>query len=603
MGDAFIRQPMNSCRVLRRVIGVVLGGLCLLPAAESMSATAAATAPVKTTPAPAGVTPLMVAAGPWMTIDARGVVAVTVRLVPGLVQAQVRSVHPYIAGKPLPVEPVIRVVPAEGGALAGEMVATWTLPILTSGALRLGADPHAVAMQVPVPPGSHDEVRLVIAGGQVWPSKEQIEVAGKSVGGPISLVVALGTVATTRLGTGGWEDSIPLITRLGPTRTEPVAAAILGPTPLPGADFSWGLLGLPSTERGPEAAIDCVARPRPWNVLLDPLDTWDVGLLAGAERSDVQRLRVMVGVAKVLSVPLILTGGSASGFVSEPLSTAERGGLLIAAGGVRYISATPAGDGVRSLDPHLALSIDDAGLVALQATAEQVSLRAPGNVSLDWQHDSDVPSSGWGRGKAVELAEVWRTTAKLDPVLPWLPRTELKEAEWSLLELFKLATPEAPAVPTPDERALARRLVADPWFVGDEPVLLGRLPIWLRREAILRWLAEPDSGASAWTTIAADTEDLLLVRAYLASVEQGSSPYLLDVLVKRLTSQAAGRIPVDDDPVLQSRLTSAVFDSGLLSPTPLRAIARDLEGKLSTLGRKPIDRFFERFGRFRPATP
>ena len=92
-----------------------------------------------------------------------------------------------------------------------------------------------------------------------------------------------------------------------------------------------------------------------------------------------------------------------------------------------------------------------------------------------------------------------------------------------------------------------------------------------------------------------------MVRALLAHVEQGGAHVILDVLVERLTAQAAGRIPVDEDPMLQSRLATAVFDAATLSPTPLRPIARELEKKFAPLAQKPVTRFLERVGRFRTA--
>ena len=74
-------------------------------------------------------------------------------------------------------------------------------------------------------------------------------------------------------------------------------------------------------------------------------------------------------------------------------------------------------------------------------------------------------------------------------------------------------------------------------------------------------------------------------------------------LVLRRVAQAmlAGTLPVDEDPIIQSRLASAVFDAPTLSPTPLRPIARQLLPRLSPLGAKPVSRFLERVGMYRPA--
>jgi hypothetical protein len=581
--------------------------------------------------------PLSIAAGPWMQVDDRGLITVSVRLLPPINQAALALVQPYIGQARVPAPMISRMIPPVGGMLAGQIVAHWTLPPLTSGRVRLGADPRSPSVEVPVLPGPSEAVAVALVGGARWPTADlfgisaegppaaDILVAPKASGRlPVSAVLLLGTAPLARIGTGGWESRVPIIARLAPPHSgdevDLMQLAILGPPGVPGADLTWGCLGLPSLLRGPEVAVDLARRTRAWEVLLDPSATWDVSLRAARDRHDVENLRLGVGIAHMLGIPCILAGGSPAGFISEPMITGKLGGMEVVTGGVRYVSSTPAGDGVRSLDAHIAVTLDAPATAIIQADPEHLSwslAEGPGELALRWSHDANLAESGPGRADCLALTAAWRATqakkpaakeekppspaakeavvVASDPLLAWVPRRELVVGEWSLIELFALADS-----PSATDHLLARRLVADPWLVGDEEALLRRLPDWLQREALLRWMAEPDAPAHAWVRVAGSTKDTGIVRALLANVEHGGSPVILEVLVERLTAQAAGRIPIDDDPMLQSRLTAAVFDADTLSPTPLRAIARDLEKRLSPLGQKPVTRFLERVGRFRP---
>ena len=554
----------------------------------------------------ATISSLTVAAGPWQFINARGQTCVGVRLIPSVDLVALRAVRPHLGKVVFPVTPDVRIVPGQAGALAGQVVATWTMPLLTSGRFTLGADARSPQVDIPLPPSASDPVRVAVIGGQDWPMAADLADLAKPLGGPPSLVVVLGRIAAGRLGTGAWESSTPCLLRLQAGEGDPLRAAILGELPSAAADATWGLLGLPSLARGPEVAVDCAARPRPWNILLDPDARWDLGLRADPARADVQALRLPVGMARLLQVPLILGGGTAAGFISEPLTTADTGVLRASAGGVRYVAGTPAGDGVRALPPLAAMAITELAWTGIQVDASTLRLVMGPDIELRWQVGNDATGNGWGRGDGVKLAEAYRAglTAKPPAEIPaelvWLPRSQLALGEWNLLELFTLARPES-GEPSLVARRLACRLVSDPQFIGDEPALLRKMPEWLQREAILRWMAVDDPTATAWIELAARSPDPLILRALLAQAEREHVPLILGVLTQRLAAQAAGTLPVDEDPIIQSRLASAVFDAPTLSPTPLRPIARQLLPRLSPLGAKPVARFLERVGLYRSA--
>ena len=630
---------MTVCSHLRQAIESLCRFSTALLAAATFSMAAEEAGPLQ-------LGPLSITAGPWMQIDDRGLVTVSVRVIAAVDQAALVKVQPYIGVAKISVPTISRVIPVTAGILAGQVVASWTLPPLTSGHVRLGADPRAPAVEVPVVPSPTEAVSIAIVGGSLWPSSEALlgpptpkdelpaQASQAQLNKVISMVVLLGSAPLARIGTAGWESRIPLMSRLAPPTqgesADPLQVAILGKPEISGTNLSWGCLGLPSLLHGPEVAVDIASRTRAWNILLDPLATWDLSLRAARDRRDVSNLRIAVGMARTLEVPCIISGGSPAGFISEPMVTAQVGGLQVASGGVRYISATPEGDGVFSLDRFTARTVDDPGVILLDATDESLAMSfVQTNIPikpvelLRWRHEALAVDTGPGRADAVALAEAWRaahpvpTTGKkeekkavpetpkkgiadiepgADPLLTWIPRRDLAAGEWSLLELYMLAGSTSKS-----DHHLARRLVADPWFVGDEDALLRRLPDWLQRDALLRWMAEPNAPAHAWIRVAGRTADTHIVRALLAHVEQGDSQTILEVLVERLTAQATGSIPIDEDPMLQSRLATAVFDAATLSPTPLRPIARELEKKFSPLAQKPVSRFLERVGRYRPA--
>ena len=544
--------------------------------------------------------PLTVAAGPWMQLDERGVVTIALRLVPGIDQAAVAAIRPWRERAQLPTAPKMVKLPADMVGLAGQVVVSWELPAFTSGAVRLGDDARSPSVTVPVPPGASDPVRMVITGGPRWPTAEAMAAFGTRFGAPTDAVLVVGVAAGQRYGTGGWESTIPIITRRGQRFEDPRTEAIVGPAGGPGVDIALGCLGLPALARGPDMAVDLAQRPRSWNVMLDPEASWDVGLQASDEAFSVQRHRTAFGIAKLLSIPLIIGGGSVTGFISEPLEAARGADLVPTVGGVRYVAATPSGGGARALPHEVSLDLSEAATLALMATPERLTLSIPGVPELEWLADREAPASGPARLAVKELVEAWRAKPEtLDPSLVWATRPELALGEWNVLELFQLTVPKPGAELDPTTRLLLRRLVADPQLLGDEASLLARLPAWLRRDAILRWMAEPADGGHAWVAMAAVTDDQSLVLALLTRVERSSDPGLLDILMRRLAAQATGSIAIDPDPFLQARLTTAVFDATTLSPTPLRPIARDLLPKLSPLGKAPVERFLARAGRFR----
>ena len=165
--------------------------------------------------------------------------------------------------------------------------------------------------------------------------------------------------------------------------------------------------------------------------------------------------------------------------------------------------------------------------------------------------------------------------------------------------------------------------VYDRWQV--DPGLMVRL-LALRPMELWRWAAQQDqidpllhraivfqglrSGQTAdkaWRALVIRCRDAEALRSVIdASLrENGSS--LARLLFDRWEYATDFDQPLDSDSLLQHRLAVAIFDSPLLSPTPLRQLALAVEARSELKGpaRRVIQRFFDRHGRERrlPVNP
>ncbi len=559
-----------------------------------------------------------VVAGPWLMAEPAGGWRVGLLLMPPLSPAEAAAIPVTDAdGRPVTLAPV-RLAPVDRGGVERQtpfLAAVWSLPAGTPDRLRIGGRP----VTLPPRPAADRPVRLAVAGARAYPTKADLERLAKGLGGPVEGVILVGRGLERRLGLGDWEQDLPIIVA-PPDVPSPGLTALLGGREVAWrGGLVWGPLGLTRLQADEEPALTIGRLECPWRLLLDAEDRWDLGLLSQPEVRQPVRLRPLLAQTSRSQVPLILAGGSPSGFLSEPLGTNAKGALMAKAGGTRYLAAAATGEGCVGLPPEVALPLDRPTAVGLSVTPRFLTLvlqELEGDVKplkLTWVDASDdgIPQAGpgWGFGDGHALQEAWkaeRTAATPDPLrlealaleLAQIPRSELAKGEWEVSELLRLCMPEGEQPVGTATRALARRLVADVDFIGDEPALLGRLPGWLRRDALLRWAVHPGE-ERRWVALAARSRDPMIVRAILSQVERSPDSELLAVLVDRLAAQAAKELPLDADPLIQARLTSAVFGSAVLSPTPLRTIARDLRERLEPVARLPVERFLTAKGRFR----
>lgn len=466
-----------------------------------------------------------------------------------------------------------------------------------SGRFVLSIAGRQLAGELPRLPATDAPVRVAIAGGANYPDAQRLRALGAAMGGPPEVVVAAGPGLLRVLGRGGWEHATPLLLVGG---GQEAGLEALAPSATWPRGRAWGALGLACAETDDAWSAALAGLLCPWRVMIDPDPRWDPGVLAPAARSEPAAIVDLLALAGGLRVPVILACGGRAGFVSEPLVLRERAPRVaaprVAAPGPRVVGATPAGEAL-PLGDAIAAAVDGPGLVGVQADAQRLRVvivadEAP-PLAIGWTGED---GEGWGNASPAAAWEDWQAGEDgALAALAWVAGSEL-----AALTLDDEQRGALLAVADDDgiARLAARRLLSLPSAPAG-PVD-GRPP-WLARELALRDLARGQlaAGSPAALALVVGADDLVVAVA-LRAVRGPHRVRLLDLLADRLRAQAAGRLPLAADPLLQHRLIAAVFDAADLGPTPLRPLALALRERLDPLARGPVERFLARHGEVRP---
>lgn len=565
-----------------------------------------------------------VVAGPWLLVGEGEALEVGVELTASGGPAP--RVVLQRNGSPLDIPVVLR--PLARPRQVATLVASLRLdaPPVAGGTCALVVDgvPHPIVL--PTRPSSSATVRMAIAGARNWPSPSDLERLATALGGPVSVVVAVGDDVAGCLGRGGWESAIPvlpLVPRAGggtdTQRAERLAvdAALWGPAlgwwP---AGAVWGMLGLP-TGGDEDQARSAMARDlSPWLVHVARNMRWDPALTVAGHRGRMADLAPLVGYCQRFNVPVVLACDGHAGWISEPMAV-EQGRILVRAEGTRFIGATPAGDPLASLPDGIALAIERPALVGLAAVTGELLVAQVGlGGDLPVQilryglsgADRRRQGSGWGLADAEACRATWvaggaPAVAALED-LSWAASpvySRLRLGNDDFARLLGAASSDAVAL------RLLRRLVAVDNILRDHITpALPQVPPLVIRDLVLRQIARPRLAVAEVAACSAPVvsgDDAALIRAVLAAATDGGDQVMLGFLVSRLQNQAAGTLPLEADPILQHRILCAVFDADTLSPTPLRAIALALRDKVDALGKGPVERLLKRVGEKRPMGP
>ncbi|GDY13626.1 hypothetical protein LBMAG53_25040 [Planctomycetota bacterium] len=481
------------------------------------------------------------------------------------------------------------------------LVARWRLPTVPE-ALEVHWPGGTLA--VPHLDANQTDLRLAVTAGRRWPDTAELERLGQALGGPVQAVLCLDPTQAInrRLGQSGWEPTIPIL------------AAPSGPT-----RYRLGALALSGIAAA--AALDLA-----WTVVVDPVASFDPGILAGSADSDLQRASASVAGARAQQAVLLFTRGSGCSVLTDPL-TVTKGRVESQAEGTRLVVVGGAGDPPQRLQPEVARWAESPVTIGLSANAQELTLLALAGADPLWKqtwshsapaptaagtspehaqpatrpslpsaesptdHDSKekprapsaIPDGGW---KAAAPAELIRLAE-----LPWSDLRALHLVVTPPLELVERAATDPAAA-----RLLGRLTADQSWFnEGRWP----ELPPWVMRECILRDLADPlTCNPGKWPDLAAEIDDLLLLKVLVRNARD--KPGILPILERTIAAMAAGRRPVPRDPYDQLHLFGAVFDSPHLSPTPLRPLALALRGQVAELAQGPLERFITHWGETRP---
>lgn len=537
--------------------------------------------------------------GPWWWHGADGGVHLAVALL-GSAPVPVGMIVLNIDGQDVAASASLAwIPPARDGA---SRILRVDLPAGTRGEVRWTLAGSLLRASVAPPLPRDATARIILASAGSWPDRIAIDNLARQLGGNPGLVLALGADCAGRLGSGGWENTIP-VKVIAPE--DPILAICTG-----GEDARWrhgvghGVIGLPASPDRSRADLSLARDLSPWLVYCDVPVAWDpaisrpVGAIADAG--------VLLAACQRLHVPLIL-GAGRTGLVSEPMAMQPGGAIAIAPGGVRLALAVPtAEDGLGGLPPEIALPLEQPLIAALSADANRLELliARPGAadaIRLAYMRGDDA-SPGMGRGDAPALAKRLAAAEDLAAARPliesllWMPRQQLTQAVFTGDLLGRLRD-EGGAC----GQALVRRLAVTYADVPDAPVIPGD-PDPLAARDVLLWRITRIHGhdALSWSEAAAASPDPQVLRALLAELARDPEHDALPALVRRIELQADGTMPVDPDPLDQHRLCAAVFDEVRLSPTILRPLAVKMRERVDPLARGPLDRFIARHGAMRP---
>ncbi len=545
-----------------------------------------------------------IVAGPWLELDRAGGLVVKIAL-----------------ANPAPANPTIVLIDGTGARFTARSTASIAIngrncPVLAMGIPSTRQLPGPFRIDGPwkrAPTGTIPDflglrrqgigvARLAFAGPEAWPDQGALDRLGVALGGTIEAVVALGSGWRSQVAVDGWTANLPVL--------------------LPEEDGNddrtvverWGVIALPVLHAGSDLPSAFAGLNAPWTVPLDLGSCWDLSLTS--TNLTVPDLRGLIDLCNRQRLPLIL-GGSAAGFISEPMGIDATRHQVISAGGVRWITARCGGAGLAQMPTPAAQQIPGAALIGLAAdgaklrfaaiSRDPVRDRGATDIILDWDRPNPGKpgtGSGWGTTDlptirppdlAVAPAEVLDRIALLPAPVLDLIRLSQEEAA----KLCDRAAADAAAgrllQRLTNETAVEDLMRPQPGGASS------RVPAGVLRTVVLRDLAAGTRARSErWLQAAARSPDPELAKALLRAAEVDRDPIALSALVTRLEGWADGSLTPDPDAVVQHRFAAAVFDSPTLSPTGLRPLAAKLKLKLAVAAQPPIDRFLARHGLVRP---
>lgn len=180
-----------------------------------------------------------------------------------------------------------------------------------------GLESKPLALTISSPPSVDQPVLILCAGAYNYPLQQDIEGIEASLGQSIDLVLLLGHGVGARIGKGNWEHRIPIMCMRSPDATRQLDDIVCGPAGQWAFGTEWGCLGFPSSLEEKHNLTAINRGLHAWQVFIDRQQRWDPGTYA--QHNDPNALKRLLALCRRPQLKYVLSAGSGSGFISEPL--------------------------------------------------------------------------------------------------------------------------------------------------------------------------------------------------------------------------------------------------------------------------------------------
>lgn len=313
-----------------------------------------------------------VIAGPWVLLAPDGSRLVCVELTRPLDELGLTAA---VLADPT-AEPaawgVAEQVPCRRPLLPPTSLLRWWVPAAVSAEfLQVSVADRRLRVRLPSPPAA-TATRLLVATGNAYPTAADLAAVGEWTGALPELVLLVGQDGLARrLGSGGWEKTVPIAVALRQPRLPPSAAVLLPPAVSWSEQLVWGQVG--ATVMGPvdEVVPVLAADLSPWRILCDDIGRWH------RDRLPVACDAALIDLGDVASrqgVPLIVGPARGSAFLSDPLAVID-GHFAGAPGGPRYLALAGSGTEAVSGSALAARWLPGDACLAIMAEPDRLRLR------------------------------------------------------------------------------------------------------------------------------------------------------------------------------------------------------------------------------------
>ena len=180
-----------------------------------------------------------------------------------------------------------------------------------------GLEQEPLSLQIHQRPQMDQAVHVLCAGTYNYPLKSDIARIERQLGHAIDLVMLLGDGIGARIGKGDWEKRIPILCMRSLQTAVPLDDIVCGDQAQWPFGTAWGCIGFPSSLEEKHNLTAINRGLHAWQIFIDRCQHWDPGTYA--KTNNPNALKRLLALCRRPQLKLVLTAGSGSGFISEPL--------------------------------------------------------------------------------------------------------------------------------------------------------------------------------------------------------------------------------------------------------------------------------------------